>query len=190
MSNNFPLPFGGGNREKLSTKEYVVGIVAILLVFGGIVLYVIEFRHFSNTFGVKSLILWALLLGAIIGIGLGYYFSKEISDSLERLKIYIFCTVLTTLLMPLLGGLSNRYFSLEKPKTINVELFDQKVFGQSRFGNVEGQIQKDGYYLFIVKDQKIERLKTKDLVFLDAQKGDTIAIQVKKGFWGYDIFLE
>lgn len=190
MSDNFPLPFGGGNREKLSTKEYITGISIMILILGSIFLYAFEIKHFNNTFGVKSLVIRSLLFGAMIGIGLGHYLSREISDSLERMKIYIFCTVLTAIFMPLLGGLSNRYLSFEEPQAIEVELFDQKVFGQSRFGNVKGQVNKDGYYIFIIKDQKIERLKTKNLVFLEAEKGGMIPIQVKEGFWGYDFFIE
>ena len=185
-----PLPFGGQNREKLKRSEYTLGILGALSIFLVAFLYAFEVKYISNTFEVKSLILRSLLVGTLVGVAAGYFFSKSFNDGLEKLKLYIFFVVISLLLFPLLGSLSNRLLSFSPKQKIEVELQSQEAYLQSRFGRVKTKKKKDGIFLFFVKDQKIERVKTKEVLFPESKKGDRVYIVTKKGFWGYEYFIE
>ena len=188
MASFMPSPFGGQNREKLTTTQYVQGILGTLFVLGCIVLYGFEFKHFSNTFGVKKLVLWSLAIGAIAGGILAYFVTKSYDDLLEKFQVYVFFVILTALLSPLVGSLSNRWLSFAEKEKIEVELVSQSTYTKSRFGNVK--TKKDGYFIFFVKGNKIERVKTKELFFPNVQAGDAISIFTRKGFWGFEYFVE
>lgn len=185
-----PLPFGGQNREKLKRSEYAFGILGALSIFLVAFLYAFEVKYFSNTFEVESLVWRSLLVGVLVGIAAGYFFSKRFNDGLEKLKLYIFFVVISLLLFPLLGSLSNRLLSFSPKQKIEVELQSQEAYLQSRFGRVKMKNKKDGIFLFFVKDQNIKRVKTKEILFPDSQKGDRVYIVTKKGFWGYEYFIE
>ncbi len=185
-----PLPFGGQNREKLKRSEYTAGILGALSIFLVAFLYAFEVKYFSNTFEVKGIIWRSLILGVLVGIVAGYFFSKPFKDGLEKLKLYIFFIVISLLLFPLLGSLSNRLLSFSPKQKTEVELQSQEAYLQSRFGRVKTENKKDGIFLFFVKDQKIQRVKTKEVLFPDSKKGDRVSIVTKKGFWGYEYFIE
>ena len=184
-----PTPYGGQNRMKLTKNEYLKGIIGVLLIIGLIFLYAFEFKYFSNTFTIEKLIVRALLFGLVIGIGLGYYYSKNIKDSTDKLQLYTFFILTSLVLSPLFASLSNRLLSWHEVKNVEVELEQQSTYIGSRFGKLEGQ-KWDGYYLIFYKDKKLERIKTRELVFPNARKGDMIIIPIKKGFWGYEYFKE
>lgn len=190
MFSEIPSPGGGQNRMKLTKGEYLKGILGFLFLIGLIVLYAFEFKYFSNTIEVKSLIVKSLLFGLMVGGITAFYFTKDYTDLLEKLKASMFFIILIPLFMPLFGSLSNRVLSFQEKEKTEVEVFGQQVYGASRFGNVKGQINKDGYYLFFIKDKKVHRVKTKNLLFPDAKKGDRVMINFKKGFWGYEYFIE
>ncbi|MFK7774702.1 MAG: hypothetical protein AB8F94_21365 [Saprospiraceae bacterium] len=185
-----PLPFGGQNREKLKKSEYALGILGALSIFLVAFLYAFEVKYFSNTFEGKSLILRSLIVGTLVGIAAGYFFSKQFHDSLEKLKLYIFFIVIALLVFPLLGSLSNRLLSFSSKQKTEVELQSQEAYLQSRFGRVKTKNKKDGIFLFFVKDQKIHRVKTKEILFPGSKKGDRVYIVTKKGLWGYEYFIE
>ncbi len=185
-----PTPFGGQNREKLSKQEYLGGILGVIIVFGTIVLYAFEIKYFHNTFEVSGLVYKALGLGFLVGATVSYFFSKRYNDLLDKFKTYVFFIMVIMLVFPLLASLSNRLLSFSQKEIVKVELLDQRVFSQSRFGMIKGQVSKDGYYIFIQKENKIKRLKMKNLFFPTAKKGDLIPLTFKKGFWGYEYFIE
>ncbi len=185
-----PLPFGGQNREKLKKSEYALGILGTLVIFLVAFLYAFEVKYFSNTFEAESLIWRSLAVGLLAGIIAGYFFSKPFNDGLEKLKLYIFSIVIALLLFPLLGSLSNRLLSFSPKQKIEVQLQSQEAYLQSRFGRVKTKKKKDGIFLFFVKDQKIERVKTKEILFPNSKQGDRVYIVTKKGFWGYEYFIE
>lgn len=185
-----PLPFGGQNREKLNRSEYIYGISGALSIFLVAFLYAFEVKYFSNTFEIKSLIWRSLIVGVLVGIAVGYFFSKSFNDGLEKLKLYVFFIVIALLLFPLLGSLSNRLLSFSPKQKTEVELQSQEAYLQSRFGRIKTKKKKDGIFLFFVKDQKIQRVKTKETLFPNSKKGDRVHIVTKKGFWGYEYFIE
>ena len=184
------LPFNGQNREKLKTSEYLFGFLGAGIIFLVAFLYAFEVKHFSNTFEIKSLITRSLIVGLLVGIIAGYFFSKQFNDGLEKLKSYFFFIVISLLLFPLLGSLSNRILSFSSKQKTEVEFQSQAGYIQSRFGNINTKKDQDGIFLFFVKDQKIVRVKTKKFLFPDSKKGDRVHIVTKKGFWGYEYFIE
>jgi len=168
---DFQTPYGGRNRMKFTKSEYAKGILGTLLLFAIIVGYAFEIRHFSNTFKIESLLFSAVGVGFVIGLLLGFYFSKNIKNSLEKFQVIVALVFAGLIVTPL--------------------LMEQQVYSQSRFGQLEGQMKPDGYYLFFYKNRKLERVKTKQLLFpQNTLKGFMVEIPIKKGGLGYEYFVE
>ncbi|MEL7020606.1 MAG: hypothetical protein AAGK47_03285 [Bacteroidota bacterium] len=173
--------------EKMTRWEYVKygGLAVFLLVL--IVLYVLEFPHFSNTFDMKSLVLWSLLLGAIVGMGIGYGFRKEAADLTERVQLYLFLMVLTMIYAPLVGSLTNRLLSFDTASAEAVEFVETVPFYADRFGILKGeQIRPNAYHTFFYRQGRLSYVRSSTPLFPDAKMGATVEIKTRQGFWGYD----
>ena len=167
-------------------KSFFIALGLILLV----VLYVFEFPYFSNTLQAKNLIISSAIIGILIGIGLGRYFAKSTKDSLERLQVFVFFIFLSALFMPLFGSLSNRLLSYHPIQSEQVELFKREARYVNRFGAIKGEkIEPTDYFTFIIRSGNLERIKSKRSLFEEKKKGDLVEIAIKKGLWGYELFV-
>lgn len=183
-------PYGGRNRMKFTKSEYAKGIIGTLLLFAVVVSYAFEIRHFSNTFNIQTLLLSALGVGLVIGLLSGFYFSKNIKNSLEKIQIIIALVFAGLFITPLLASWINRGLSSEA-KMEEVTYMEQQVYSQSRFGQLEGEMEPDGYYLFFYRNRKLERVKVKQMLFPpNTSKGLMVEIPIKKGGLGFDYFVE
>ncbi len=183
-----PTPYGGRNRIKLTPIQYFLGFLGMAFFIGCLFLYGFEFKHLSNTFEGKSLVIRSLIAGAIIGTVIAYFFARKLTDTLDQFKMYTFFVILSIVFAPLFGSLSNRWLTSSPKEKVEVELETQEAYIKSRFGNVRSK--RDGIFLFFYKDKKLERVKTKRTLFPDSKKGDFVTINLQKGFWGYDVFYE
>ena len=185
---DIPSPFGGQNRIILTKKQYLQAFLGLFFFLGLIFLYAFEMTHLSNTFEAKGLVIRSLIVGALVGGLLGYFFSKKLTDTLDTFKMYTFFVILSIVFAPLFVSLSNRWLTFSPKEKIEVELETQAAYIKSRFGNVKSE--KDGFFLFFYKDKKLERVKTKRHLFPDSKKGDFVTINLQKGLWGYEVFYE
>lgn len=174
-------------REKMTRWEYLkYGSLAIFLLVL-IVLYVLEFPYFSNTFGVKKLVVASLVVGGLLGGIIGYFFRKEAEDLTERIQIYVFFIILTMIFMPLIGSLSNRLLSFQAAATEQVEFVQVEPFFTDRFGILKGEkVKPNAFHTFFYRQDCLSYIRTKTNIFSLAQTGDLINITTRKGFWGFD----
>jgi len=176
---------------EFTKAEYAKGIFGTILIIGLIVGYTFEIPHFSNTFGIKSLILSALGLGFVIGLLCGWKYTQDNKNSLEKFQITVAFIFLGMVVMPLFASWINRVLASNEVKVEPLEFVSQQPFSQSRFGAGVGNLKVDGYYLFFVRNKNIERVRTKGiLVSEDVAKGAVIGIPIRRGSLGYDIFVE
>lgn len=186
-----PSPFGGQNRAKLTKKEYTQGILGTIFLIILIVFYVKEFQYFSNTFQVKSLVIRSIIAGGIIGALIAFQAAKKYTNAHDKFTMYPFFMILLMVFAPFFGSMTNRVFSFQEKQNIEVIYHSKSIFAKSRFGFLKGEkITPNGGFLFFIKDQKIERVKTNVNYMPDAKEGDRISIVTRKGFWGYEYFLE
>jgi hypothetical protein len=174
-------------REVPTAWFYIRNILIGLLIIGLIILYSLEFSYFGNTFGFRDLLWKALLLGGLLGLLLGYLFQRKIVQPLEKVQILIFFTLLCLIFMPLFASLSNRLLHFGKTEVQKYPLFHLKSFISDRFGLIKGDdMSPDGYYLYILKDEQIVRITTRDPRFEQLERGDTVRLKIRKGLWGYE----
>lgn len=185
IGDNFDIGTSG-NRQKMTVSEYLKygGLAVLFLLF--ILLYVLEFKYFNLALGIKPLVFGSLIVGFLIGVGLGFLFSKSAEDLTDRVQVYAFFILLCTIFMPLFGSLSNRLLSFQKAQPEQVEFVEQSPFYASRLGVIKGEkIQPTGYNNFFYRNNKLYRVKTSERLFSEnLEKGDSIDIPIKKGLWG------
>ncbi len=184
---------GGGHRIKLKRKEYISAGLVVLLVFIALVLFAFEVKHFSNTFQVNAMVQRALLLGGGVGLGISYWLTrnKPDMDLLPKFQLWVAVFIGCVLIMPLLASLTNRYLSFSGSELTPVELVKVEGIYSSRFGMPEGETPKaDVYYVFMIKEGQLERIKSKTNPFPNSNEGDFVDLPIRSGFWGYDYVLE
>jgi hypothetical protein len=166
---------------------YFRNILIGLAIIGLVVLYSKEFQYFTNTFNFRSLLWKALPAGGLIGLGAGYFFQRKTVQPLEKVQIMIFFILIFLIFAPLFASLSNRWLHFGGTETRDYPFYQLETFISDRFGMIKGESPSPtGYYLFFIKDHRIVRITTHDARFERNQRGDTIALKIKKGLWGYE----
>jgi len=166
--------------------------IKLLLLFIGFfavpILYTFEFEHFNRTLHVSTLAMIALLIGAAVGIGLGYRWQKTAEDFVGRIRIYAACIISAMLIMPLLASLSNRLLAFRPAQTIQVEFVEESPRYSSRFGVANDKAATASSCItFFYKESELLRIQTRESYFPNAQRGDMVDLPIKKGLWGFEV---
>lgn len=186
----FDLPdfSAGNNRYEMLRSDYGKAFFGAGLIILVIVLYVFEIRHFNNTLGVKGLVISGLVVGALLGLLLASQLQKYADELIEQFQIYITAMLLTMALMPLLVSMTNRLLSFHPIEKERVEFVQSDPFISSRFGHLPEQ-EIEGYHTFVIYRNRLERLKSKTVLFPNASKGDQVDLTLRKGLWGFRFFV-
>lgn len=172
---------------KTASLFFIRMILPGLVFIGAMFLYSREFTFFSNTFGARELILRALLAGLLVGLVAGYLLQKSQTYPLEKTRILILAVFLSVFFSPLIAGLANRIPGMGTGEQQSFYFYKAQPYVSSRFGIIQGDAnQREGNYLFIIKDFKLERLKTRVEVSSFLRQGDSITLVIHQGCLGYD----
>jgi len=186
---DFPgIDDGGNNRIEMLRSDYFKAFIGALGLFLVIILYAIEIRHFDNTLNVQTMVGLSLMLGAVVGLSLGFYLKSYAEESLEIFQIFAVITLLSIVVMPLLVSLTNRLLSFSDVEYLNAEFVDTNAFVSSRFGQLPDQ-EVDGYHTFMIIQNQLERMTTEEHPFPEAKEGTLVKVPAKKGLWGFCFFV-
>ena len=174
-------------RYPVLKSDYVVAVYGAILLFSVITLYAFEVPWFSNTFNIQWLVGIALGIGLICGAVLGWKMSKHGEEEMEKVA-YVGLSLFVCLgVMPLFLSLSNRLLSPFPVVKEKVEFVKSSAYIGSRFGVHKGQSSKeDGFHIFFIRNNRIERIKTRHNPFVGISKGTTVELPVKRGLLGFE----
>jgi len=173
----------------MSMKSKLLIFLGVLSIVGLIVLYVNELGWFHNYFYPKNMVLGSLFVGLVIGLALGFRFQKLGEELVDKAQIWTVCVILALLPMPLLASLANRLFAERHTYEVKVEFWDEKehLIGRSPtiYGFLEGEKKAElGFFIFVIMDGEMIRLKSRTPKFSHLSKGDTVSIPLRKGLFG------
>ena len=169
----------------MSFKTKMLIFLALLSLAGVIVLYVLEFQWFQNYLSPKKMVIGSLLLGVLIGLLLGFRFQKHGEELVDKIQIWSVCLVVSMLPMPLLASLANRLFAERETNETQVAFWDQKANLSNIYGYIKGEPKANlGYYIFVIMDGEIVRLKSMEPRFPNAVQGDRVSVPVRRGLLG------
>ncbi len=175
------------SSNRFFQSDFVKIATGLILFVTLLLLYTLELYHFDKILESSSLLMRSALIGAIFGAILAWWISRGYFELIHKFQTFVFCIILSAMLFPLFGSLSNRLLA-SQPETKMYEFVKEDAYGTSRFGNIAGQKpQVDGTYVFFIKDHQHVRIQSQELRFYDKEKGDKIPLKLSKGFWGYDI---
>ena len=181
----------GGQHIKLKPKEYLRVALILFIIMMLIVMSAMELKYFSNTFDAKRMVYTALLAGLVLGALLSYLFTKNkpTMELLPKFQVWVALLVLCALFMPPLLSFTNRHLSFSSVKHIPVIFVKVEGFYADRYGLLNSKTP-DGYFIFILKENKLERLKTRNNPFPDAEEGQEVLLPVQKGLWGFEYYYD
>lgn len=170
----------------------LTALAIVMSVIGLIALYVLEFRWFDRTIGMRGLALYAMGAGALLGTALAWRFSRKARNTVEKAQLYIFFILFCTLFAPFFASVSNRLFSPYPPRPEPVEFFEQRAYLSGRFGLIrEEEGRPTGYYTFFYYRGKLRRAKSEQPILPpEVERGQTVELLMKRGLWGYDVVVK
>jgi hypothetical protein len=179
-----------GNRaayNQLNRNQYLCVALFLLLFILVVVLLTLEIKHFSNTFGVKQMVLISLFAGCLLGLGLWWNIVREKPEMelLTKFQLSLALIISGMILMPPIVSFTNRTLSFSERQQVPVIFYKAEGYYSSRFGRLP-QSKPDGYYVFFVKDNQLERIKVKENPYQDAEGDSQVLLPVKRGLWGFE----
>ena len=173
----------------MNLKTRLAIFFSVIALFGVIVLYVLEFQWFQNSFEVQRLVTGAVTVGLFVGVLFGLVFQKKGNALVEKMQIGTACLIVPVLLIPLLASLTNGLFATQAVPT-EVQFWEEKAYTLNRYGMLKGdKVDTVGYFIFVIKDGEMMRLENETPVFPTAKQGDTVKISTRKGLWDIE-FVE
>ncbi|MEM1321503.1 MAG: hypothetical protein AAGG75_14700 [Bacteroidota bacterium] len=174
-------------RYPVLRSDYFIAVLGAILVFSVITLYAFEVPRFSNTFNIQWLIGIALLLGALLGVYVGWKMSRYGEEEMEKVAYVGLSFFICIAIMPLLLSLTNRILSPFPVVEEKVEFVKASAYIGSRFGVHKGQSTKaDGYHIFFIRNNRVERIKSKENIYPGVRKGTEVRLSVRRGLLGFD----
>ena len=175
----------------------IKSIIAVAIFFGVIYGYAHETPYFTNTFASHTLFFRGLVLGALVGLGVFFYYKHAANDALERFQLAASFVLLGMLVFPFLAIWTNHLFVKNTPPHVSGQTLSAQVVFQreepirtGRFGISKGKLPEvDGFYTYFLKDSKIDRVRSKQQLFRGIEVGTAVELPIKQGFWGFD-FVE
>jgi hypothetical protein len=122
-----------------------------------------------------------------LGVVLAGRFGRGVSDSFEKMRIYMILIVVSIAFMPLLVNLANRYLDFRTPEIKEVSLENVEAYISEKYGVLKGEdVKIAGYKIVVVMDQEVLQLKSKQNPFPNNKPGDIVQIAVNKGLFGIE----
>lgn len=159
----------------------------VILFFSLMTLYANEIQFWGHYLERKQFLLFSALAGLIVGLLVSWRFSRTLNpDWLIRIRSSLAITFGTVVLFPLLVSLTNRALPQSGPRTTEVEFVREEGRFTSRFGSAVAPKKPSTYFLFFNHDSQFFRVQYQRSHFPDQQEGDTIALPLRKGLWGFE----
>lgn len=160
-------------------------IFATLAIVALIFLYTLEFDVFSNTMGVKSLLIGSEII-AMAGVCGFLYLKRDRFFPWEKHYPEIIAILLCALFFaPLVGSRINRLVTW--PENQSFEFLSESPFIATGYGFMRNESKTPtGYFLKVKKNGQIYRFRTKlHPYFPLSQPGDSVILPLKKGLLGF-----
>jgi len=174
-------------QQPLPLPTRLLAIAAVLLLFTLIWLYTQEFRVFTNTIGVKRLVLGAFFVGALAATSILYALRHRLSPWENHLPETFFIAAFCVLFAPLFASLLNRAAGpLENQSFIFVS---EMPYLATSYGILRGQpLKATGIRLIVKKEGRTYRFQYKSQEYFPLSKpGDRVLLPVRKGLLGAEV---
>jgi hypothetical protein len=165
----------------LNWNQRIRAWVLAAIVFFFIISYVFEFARFENILNFQSLVLWSIMLIGIAAAYFSWIFAKDEKSNLDKIRAFLIIFITTVIFAPLIGSLTNRFFSYKKPYLMSFEIFE--VSSQSQTQKSLSDPIYD-YDIFIFYKNQPEKIRLSS-VRSELKKGDIVALELTEGFWGF-----
>jgi hypothetical protein len=169
----------------------VYALLGVLLFIGLMWLYTQEFVHFSNTIGIKSLLIGSFTVGLVLACSILWWMRERLTPLAKHYPEVLFIVVITLLFSPLFGSLLNRLGGkkvLSEFKFISERAFLASGYGilEKGHGLFENEGVKPNQWILTVQDNGvIRRFRYKSQAYYPiTQPGELISLPVVHGLFG------
>jgi hypothetical protein len=173
--------------EEITLKFKLTAFAGLLAAFGLIVLYVKEFPVFSNTIGVKNVVIASFLVAVAISALLLFLLRNAWKPWREYWMQIVFLVFPILFFSPLLGSWINRISGVASNEAF--QFVSESPYIAEAYGVLKNQkLRPAGYMLIAIQDGKTYKFKYKSQSYYPLSKsGDKILLPVKKGILGVKV---
>ena len=171
-------------RIRPERGEWPYVVLAIVVFFGSIFLFVAELDNFGLTTSLNTFLILFGIIGLLIAIYLSYVYGKG-TKGVERVKLTMLFLVFVTLSVPIWAHFLNHLITLNT-KTESVEVFENSLEGVDKTDRLISSVKENGFDLFLVYKRKVISIKTKTEEYIHLKANDRIDITLHTGLFGFE----
>ncbi|MBV6439181.1 MAG: hypothetical protein DYG98_20505 [Haliscomenobacteraceae bacterium CHB4] len=170
-------------------RTRILALLAVLVFFALVWLYVREFAVLYNTIKAKSLVLGSMFVALMLVTGGLWRWRNRFTPWERHLPEVLFLLIFSVLFAPLFGSLLNR--SLGKNSHQSFEFVSETPYLASNYGILKGEkLKPTGYYLIVKEKGRELRFQYKTQSYYPLTKsGETVFLPVRSGLFGYRVVL-
>ena len=174
-------------QNRLSISVRLFAAAAVLLFFGLVWLYTREFPVFSNTIGVRTLVLASCVAGILAGSGMIYTLRHRLTPWDKHLPEVGIILAFPIIFAPLLGSLINRAGGSREHQSF--EFISEQAFISSNYGLLKGEkIKPTGYSIYVKEGDRLLRFQYKSQAYYPiTRRGEAVLLPVRKGLLGFRV---
>lgn len=174
-------------QNRLSISVRLFAAAAVLLFFGLVWLYTREFPVFSNTIGVRTLVLASCLAGALAGSGMIYTLRHRLTPWGRHLPEVAIILAFPVIFAPLFGSLINRAGGELEHQSFG--FISEQPYVSSNYGLLKGEkIKPTGYRLYVKEGARVLKFRYKSQAYYPiTRQGEIVLLPVRKGLLGFRV---
>lgn len=170
--------------ENFDWKFRLAAFGFVLFLLGMVYLNVREYPVYSNTIGVRGLVIGSVLVAAALAAGLIFALRDRLLPARKHWPELVFIVFPMLFFAPLFGSWLNRAGG--KVENLPFEFMSEQAFVASGYGLLKGEkIKPSGYRLTVREGDKLLTFKYKQQAYFPITKmGETVLLPVRTGIFG------
>lgn len=174
-------------QNRLSISVRLIAAAAVLVFFGLVWLYTREFPVFSNTIGVRALVMVSCVAGALTGAAFVYALRQRLTPWDRHWPEVGVMLAFPLIFAPLFGSMINRAGGAREHQSF--EFISEQPYISSNYGLLKGEkIKPTGYRLYVRESGRVLKFQYKSQAYYPLTRpGEAVLLPVRKGVLGFRV---
>ena len=181
---SLPTPYGGQNRVKLKSREYLIwtsiALGLVLIIF----LFAFELPHFNNTFRLGKMFLGSSIVAILTGTFIIFKIKNTFKDSIDAIRVSLMVCLGLVAVFFVLTHFLNRNIIRGETRIESYPFLEQELY---KIDPGSEEIHEQLFIIYLQNDNNMKRIISRGPIYKDEMSGRNVDIQVANGLLGFKV---
>lgn len=181
---SLPTPYGGQNRVKLKSREYLIwtsiAIGLVMIIF----LFAFELAHFNNTFRLGKMFLGSTIVAILAGTFIIFKIKNTFKDSVDAIRVSLMTYLGLITVFFLLTHFLNRNIIIGETRIESYPFLEQELY---KIDPDSEEIHEQLFIVYLQDDNNMKRIISRGPIYKDEMPDRNVDIPVANGLFGFKV---